>query len=146
MNQASGTHDVMGGEILGGGLAPHSTTNSFTITVRNTVALNSNQRLNVYLKAERTSIIRTQSKLVALQTGFTKMYIAHCTVHVSFQDSRRRDVANYYPTVKAMIDGFIDAGLLTDDDSKHLIGPDMRLGELGAKGHIGFHFNFTEVA
>ena len=31
------------------------------------------------------------------------------------------------PTLKALVDGLVDAGLLPDDDARHLQGPDMRL-------------------
>ena len=45
-------------------------------------------------------------------------------------DRRRRDPANLYPSFKAAIDGaLVDAGVLPDDDAKHLVGPDMRLGD-----------------
>ena len=39
----------------------------------------------------------------------------------------RRDLHNYMPTLKALVDGLVDAGLLPDDDARHLQGPDMRL-------------------
>lgn len=38
----------------------------------------------------------------------------------------RWDPNNWYPTAKAVVDGFVRAGMLPDDDWKHLIGPDMR--------------------
>lgn len=43
----------------------------------------------------------------------------------------RYDPNNLWPTVKACVDGFVDAGLLPDDDHKHVIGPDMRHGGKG---------------
>ena len=30
------------------------------------------------------------------------------------------------PTAKAVVDGLVDAGVLPDDDAKHLLGPDLR--------------------
>ena len=38
-------------------------------------------------------------------------------------DRRRRDRHNLAPTVKAMMDGLIDAGLLPDDADRYLDGP-----------------------
>jgi len=35
-------------------------------------------------------------------------------------------VSNYFPTFKACIDGFVDAGVLADDSDAHVIGPDPR--------------------
>jgi hypothetical protein len=43
----------------------------------------------------------------------------------------RYDPNNLWPTVKAVVDGFVDAGLLADDDHLHVIGPDMRHGGVG---------------
>lgn len=38
---------------------------------------------------------------------------------------------------KAGVDGLVDAGLLVDDDHRHLIGPDHRIDpEPCAKGHV----------
>lgn len=54
----------------------------------------------------------------------------HITATLSFTDRRRRDVGNYSPTLKAVVDGLVDYGLIPDDNDKHLIGPDLRLGDL----------------
>ena len=149
MSQAKGT--VTGGEILGGGLAlcNHQTTpvNTFSLVLTTAETLNSNQRLHFAVKADRTSAIRANAFATARAKKFEAMYIAHCLCHISFGDKRRRDPANYYPTIKACIDGFVDAGLLADDDHKHLIGPDMRIDSVFSdKGHVGFRFEFREVA
>jgi hypothetical protein len=40
-----------------------------------------------------------------------------------FADNRRRDTGNLYPTVKALVDGFVDAGVLRDDCDGVLYGP-----------------------
>jgi crossover junction endodeoxyribonuclease RusA len=45
---------------------------------------------------------------------------AFVTVSVQYDSNRRADPANAYPTVKALVDGLVDFGVLTDDDSKHL--------------------------
>jgi hypothetical protein len=40
----------------------------------------------------------------------------------------RWDPANWYLTAKAAIDGLVDAGVLLDDSTRHVTGPDMRAG------------------
>jgi len=55
--------------------------------------------------------------------GFTRII---ATVHIA--NNLRRDVSNYFPTFKACIDGFVDAGILDDDSDAHVIGPDPRRG------------------
>lgn len=48
-------------------------------------------------------------------------------VEVRFPDRRRHDVANLYSYVfKPIVDGLVDAGVVIDDDDRHLIGPDPR--------------------
>jgi len=37
-------------------------------------------------------------------------------------------VSNSFPTFKACIDGFVDAGVLADDSDLHVVGPDPRRG------------------
>ncbi|MFI9845130.1 hypothetical protein ACIHFD_49485 [Nonomuraea sp. NPDC051941] len=48
----------------------------------------------------------------------------------------RRDPANWYPSFKAVVDGMIDAGMLPDDNSERLEGPDMRIGDVHPKGRL----------
>jgi hypothetical protein len=55
----------------------------------------------------------------------------HITAHIWKPRRGRYDPNNLWPTVKAAVDGFVDAGLLADDDHLHVIGPDMRHGGVG---------------
>ena len=90
--------------------------------------LNSNDRLNRYLQASRVKQWRVRAHVAAIQAGKPSLQRAHVVATFSFADNRRRDVGNFYPTVKACIDGFVDAGVLDDDSDKYVIGPDMRRG------------------
>ncbi|MFF7603471.1 hypothetical protein [Streptomyces mirabilis] len=58
---------------------------------------------------------------------------------------RVRDPANWYPSFKAAIDGLTDkkrkgqvltVGVLSDDSDEHVVGPDMRLGDVVTRPHI----------
>lgn len=48
----------------------------------------------------------------------------------------RRDPSNWYPTVKAVVDGLVDAGVFADDSSKHLatVEPEFKQG-----GYVEVH-------
>lgn len=59
---------------------------------------------------------------------------AHILAVLHFTDARRRDPHNFYPTLKAVVDGLVDHGLLVDDSSQYLDGPDIRMGEPILKG------------
>jgi hypothetical protein len=50
------------------------------------------------------------------------------TAHVHRIDNRRADAANRYPTVKAVVDGLVDAGVLDDDSDRFVTGVMMRAG------------------
>jgi crossover junction endodeoxyribonuclease RusA len=52
------------------------------------------------------------------------------------------DAGNLYPTAKACVDGYRDAGLLIEDNNRYVVGPDMRHG---GKGEQGLFFIFTEL-
>lgn len=47
-----------------------------------------------------------------------------------YPDRRRRDPGNAYPTVKAIVDGLVDAGVIADDNDKHVSGILMRPAEV----------------
>lgn len=51
---------------------------------------------------------------------------AHITVHIRFPDNIRRDVGNYFPTAKALVDGLVDMQVIADDNDEIITGPDMR--------------------
>jgi crossover junction endodeoxyribonuclease RusA len=89
--------------------------------------INANDRLHYAPKAKLTAAWRTAAK-EAIDHGFEPYHYprARITVAIRFKDNIRRDVGNYYPTAKAIVDGLVDANLLPDDNDRHLIGPDMR--------------------
>jgi Holliday junction resolvase RusA-like endonuclease len=45
---------------------------------------------------------------------------AHITITWVAKDKRRRDVDNLFASMKASIDGLVEAGLLVDDDARHV--------------------------
>jgi crossover junction endodeoxyribonuclease RusA len=104
------------------------------IPIRRSHLLTSNQRLHWAQKAERTRVTRETawgSTVLNAPPGFIKPYARkmHCLITVQYPDRRRRDVHNLMPTVKAAIDGLVDAHVLTDDSDQWLVGPDLRVSE-----------------
>lgn len=95
-----------------------------TITVPRGLILHSNQRLHWAPKAQRTRMIRRLAAVAA--HGCPRLARAHLTIRVTWADRRRRDVHNLQPTIKASIDGMIEAGILPDDSDAYLTGPDLR--------------------
>lgn len=109
--------------------------------------LSSNQRLHWAARADRTKSLRLAAATHAAWDAPGHDYDrAHIVVTVTWPDKRRRDVHNLMPTIKACIDGFVDAGLLPDDSDKHLVGPDLRVSAgAGVKGHVVLAFELKEV-
>ena len=97
------------------------------VTIPRAAALTANQRPHWRKKAALTRDLRTRGRLAWLNAGLASMDRAHLTVTLAWHDARRRDANNWAPTAKALVDGMVsDAGALPDDDTAHLIGPDMR--------------------
>lgn len=104
--------------------------------------LNSNHRVHHYRRARIVKALRTAAKeaaagLPALDALAPVRIIA--VVHP--RDRRRRDPANWYPSVKAAVDGLVDAGVLRDDDHTRVIGPDMRLGDVVPGSQLVLHIH-----
>ena len=80
--------------------------------------MSANQREHWAKKARKTRTIRTLGFLAARQTRLgTLPGKTHIHVDVAYPTARPADAPNAYPSVKATIDGFVDAGLLTGDTS-----------------------------
>ena len=58
----------------------------------------------------------------------------HITATIHKVHGRTYDAANWAPTAKAAVDGLRDAGVLLEDDNRHVIGPDMRQGHRAPDG------------
>lgn len=88
--------------------------------------LTDNKRFGWRAKAGRVKKWREIAGFYAL--NLPKLPGAYIIAELRFGDARRRDPLNWAPTVKAILDGFVDAGVFPDDDAKRIIGPDLRLG------------------
>jgi crossover junction endodeoxyribonuclease RusA len=97
--------------------------------------LTSNQRLGHYAKARITRQLRGEATILARAAKIPALEKVQVWAWVIPPDRRKRDPANWYPSVKAAIDGIRDAGVIPDDDAEHLVGPDMRLGVPLPCGH-----------
>lgn len=86
--------------------------------------LSANDRMHWRPRSDRTKRLRHRGYLEARRNGLLPMSRAFVIVRVQYaKGTARADPANAYPTVKALIDGLVDFGVLEDDDSTHLIGP-----------------------
>ena len=103
------------------------------------VFINSNQRLHRMAKAKLTAQWRAAG--AAAIPGGMGPFEGPVRIEAYIRKPRRGryDPNNLAPTTKACVDGFVDAGILADDDWNHVVGPDHRHGGIGEPGII-FYF------
>lgn len=124
---------------------------SVVVEVPKALVLNANKDKSLHHapRGQRARAIRQLAAAAAHQKPAPAMLRAHCLARVGFPDRTRRDVHNWWPTIKPAVDGIVtDAGWLPDDDNDHLIGPDLRPYVAGKRGFVVLEFNFLvlEVA
>lgn len=91
--------------------------------------LNANQRSHWGRRARSVQEIRSTACMLARASRIPRLDSATVLAYVHPATRRRRwDPANWYPTVKAAIDGLVDAGVVADDDHEHVVGPIMLPG------------------
>lgn len=110
---------------------------TFVFRVRADQWLTANGRYHWAKKAERTRSLRFQASVAGELCHEHYTRPVHVTAHIGYPTNGKADPANAAPTVKALIDGLVDAGVFVDDDHTHLIGPDYRRDTV--KAPRGFH-------
>ena len=108
-----------------------------TLDIPSALWLTSNQRLHWAAKAKRTRAIRHLAAVRARNERIRRFTVVHVTAYIGYPTNAKADPANAYPSVKAAIDGLVDAGVLAEDDDKHVLGPDMRRDTKA--GRLGMH-------
>jgi crossover junction endodeoxyribonuclease RusA len=100
--------------------------------------LNMNSRLQHRAQAGERKLWRDAAHVWAkhrkLPKGLTKVRI---DATLAFPTNRRRDVSNYMATVKAVVDGLVDYGLIRDDADEYLIGPFLHRADRRSVNEIG---------
>lgn len=118
---------------------------TITITVPRSFWLTANGRYHWAEKARRTRWLRHLAKIEtrAVRLGYSRALV---TAFVSYpKGTGRVDPNNAAPTTKALIDGCIDAGLLPDDDHRHVLGPDHRRDTNTCTSDYRIRLVFSEV-
>ena len=84
--------------------------------------LTANQRMHWAKKASVTREVRQTTRVLA--HGAPRADRLVVTLHYRPRQRRVRDRHNLWPTVKACVDGLVDAGIVPNDDSEHLSAPE----------------------
>lgn len=81
--------------------------------------LRDNDRKHWAIKARETAKLRTLSWALAIDYRIPPLERARIVLHWQPATKRRRDQLSIAPTLKPLVDGLVDAGVLPDDDSEH---------------------------
>ena len=81
--------------------------------------LTENQRLHWALKARVTKDVRLTGRLLTARLG--RQTAVRVTLTWIVADHRKRDEDNLVPTLKALCDGIVDAGIVPDDTREFMI-------------------------
>lgn len=98
---------------------------TFTFTLPRCILVSQNDRDHYKAKAAKTAQLRA----IATAKGLgAKTVTTPCTldVLVGWPTRRRRDRINVSPTVKALVDGLVSAGVLVDDSDDHIVAETYR--------------------
>lgn len=102
-------------------------TQELTMVIGDRQWLTDNQRINRFARMDAVKALRQIAFYSAKAKRLRKMKNAHITAYIKYRTKGEADPNNTNPTLKALIDGLTrDYGLLPDDSSKYLVGPDMR--------------------
>lgn len=102
--------------------------------------ITANDKMHWAARARHTKQLRQWGYLLGREgEGVERLGLTHARVEVEFAypDRRRRDRSNLAPTVKALMDGLIDAGLLPDDADRFLDGPHTVIADCLAVKRLG---------
>lgn len=109
--------------------------------------LSANHRTDLRRQTPDRRAWRDAGAIHAKRVQLPKLQHVHVLAVLRFTDKRRRDPHNYYPTLKALVDGLVDYGLVPDDSHQYLIGPDVRYGPIVAsKGYGEVVLTVTDLA
>jgi crossover junction endodeoxyribonuclease RusA len=118
---------------------------SYTIALPAGLALLSlNDRGHWAARYRRSEALKKAAWALALQQRIPRLERVSVTVEYQPRDLRRRDGDNIAASAKALIDGLRAAGVLPEDDSRHVTEVTCRIGALYPKGRLVL--TLTEVA
>lgn len=92
---------------------------TITVDIPSAMWLSSNQRNHWREAARRTADMRAIAKHAAREAA-PVAWPVNCDVSVGLPTARRFDPHNAAPSLKACLDGIVDAGVLPDDSSDHI--------------------------
>ncbi len=129
------------------------------VEVPRSIVVTANDREHWRAAAVKTADLRTLAAYAKLRHARElQLMAADCVCLVEFGRAARRDVHNWMPSAKALVDGMVSGPgghpsgavwlhrILADDSGRYLTGPDLREGVDPSldPDFVRFTFTFTE--
>ena len=122
---------------------------TITLAISKDNLMTSNSRLHHMAKARKTKAIRDMALVLCRhEHRHTRLPAATLVVESRWPTRRNRDAANVEPMSKAAVDGFVQAGLLEDDNASILRQTTYEIGDVVTDQPwvaCWLRFTFTEV-
>jgi crossover junction endodeoxyribonuclease RusA len=93
--------------------------------------INANDRDHWRKSAGKTATIRSVARGQAKGIPRLGKVKVRCVYYAP--DNRRRDTTNLFPSIKAAMDGIVDAGVLKDDSDKYIVSYEIARGEFNVR-------------
>jgi crossover junction endodeoxyribonuclease RusA len=108
--------------------------------------LNANERLGWRKRNDITQAIVDAAIVMTRKAKIPPLERVTIVAVLHPADTRRRDPHNWYPSIKAAIDGVVRAGrVLADDDAEHVLDVSVRLGEPVKGSQLVLHIHPAPV-
>lgn len=108
--------------------------------------ISANDRFHHHYKAKLTRHLRELgSNVEPIDEPFSQHKPCYVVVDVQPPTNRRMDAPNWYPTVKAIIDGFVDNGILLDDNNNVITETRFKSTKLSGIDKYIFIISLVEV-
>jgi crossover junction endodeoxyribonuclease RusA len=110
----------------------------WTLPLAFTKPLSLNDRQHWQTKRKLTRAWRDHTRDLAVRAGIPHLARFTVVLHYVPRDNRRRDVDNVTPSLKAAVDGLVDAHVADDDDSTRyrLTSPEIHPARKGEPGRM----------
>lgn len=121
---------------------------SIAFALPRAIVVSSNDRLHWRAKAKKVADLREIGRREARAEGMQPAIgPVDVIVTIYWPDKRRRDAPNLWDTVKPLIDGIVDAGILRDDSDQYIARTIFQAGiERSQRGTVGLHIAFEETS
>lgn len=112
------------------------------------ININAERSMHYQTRSRRVHAIREATAQAAADVHAVATPVS-IRAHMQWADSRVRDSSNWFPTIKAMVDGLVDAGVLPADDDRWVRHTGMGVTlppQRGLKGYVRIELALEAVA